>query len=126
MAIVTCDVTSATATGDTVETSVGTISLPSTAKRIIGIGISLGSAGTTTLEGVSGIFRVKISNLDVTPGNFPFSYGTGNGAGWISTKPEIFPVNWANIGNGVVTFYVTMDMTMTVNPTARGFVIFEK
>jgi hypothetical protein len=39
---------------------------------------------------------------------------------------KIYPVDWSPVGNGIVTFKVTMDMTLAINPTARGFVIFEK
>jgi hypothetical protein len=125
--VITCDVTAATATGDTVETTIGTVTLPSTAKRILGIGVSLGGAGYTTLEGISGFFRVEISNLDVTPGKFPLgSSAIPVTSGVAVMENKIYPVDWSPVGNGIVTFKVTMDMTLAINPTARGFVIFEK
>ena len=124
--MITSDCTAATASGDTVETTLGTVTLPSNAKRIIGVGVSCGGAGATTLEGVSGMFRISINNIDVTPAKFCFSYGLPITSGIVPTEAKIFPVDWSPAGNSVVTFYVTMDMAQTVNNTFRGFVIYEK
>lgn len=122
----TCDVTAATASGDTVETSLGTITLPSNAKMILKVGVSAGGAGFTTLENSSGFFRVSINNLDVAPAKFPFSFGGGITSGMLQTPIAWYDVNWGGCGNSQVTFYVTMDMAETVNTTFRGCVLYEK
>lgn len=125
--VVTSDCTSATATGDTTETNIGSVTLPSNAQNIIGVGVSLGGAGLTTLETPAGIFRVSINNLDVTPAKFPFKTSLFIvTSGCAPQDNSWYPVNWGPAGNSVVTFYVTMDMTNTINPTARGYVLYEK
>lgn len=124
--LITCDCTAATATGDTTETSMGTVTLPANAKKIIGVGVSVGGAGTTTLEGVTGIFRVIVNSLDVAPAKFPFGLGIPLASGVTPTEPKVWAVDWEPAGNAAVQFLVTMDMTQTINPTARGFVVYEK
>ena len=124
--ILTCDVGTATATGDTTETSLGTITLPSNATRIIGIGVSMGGAGLTTLENPSGTFRVNINNKDVTPGKFPVRGAFIVTSGAVPSECQVVPVNWDNVQNSAVSFWITMDMANTINPTARAFVYYYK
>jgi len=123
----TCVCGVATATGDTVETSIGAVTLPSNAKRIVAVGVSLNASGLTTLEGASGIFRISINNIDVTPGQFPISGPGLNGtdSGWIFPL-RMWNVDWGPAGNSVVSCWVTMDMANTINPTARLVVEYEK
>lgn len=125
--VLTCDVTAATATGDTTETTIGTVTLPSTAKRIVGIGVyANGGGGPTTLEPQTGIFRVKINNIDVTPGTFPLDVFIVLTSGVASLSPRIWAVNWGPSGSSVVEFFVTMDMAMTGALKGRGYVLYEK
>jgi len=124
---ITCDVTPLTATGDTVETNIGSVDLPTTASRIIGIGCyAVAGATMTSGEAITGIFRVQINNKDVTPANFPLDCVNTLTSGSIAFSPRIFPVDWDGVGGGVVTFFVTMDMAQTGGLKARGFVIYEK
>ena len=123
----TCDVGTATASADTTETSIGSVTLPSNAIKIVGVGVSCGGAGATTLEGVSGIFRISINNLSVEPAKFPFSYGLPIASGVVPTKPDIWEVQgWEPAGSSVISGYITMDMTETVNNTFRLFVVYDK
>ncbi len=124
---ITCDVTNLTATGDTTETLIGTVTLPSTAKRIIGIGCyAIAGATLTSAEAATGVFRVQVNNMDVTPANFPLDCVSVLTSGAIAFSPRVYPVDWAPAGNSVVSFYVTMDMAQTGALKARGFVIYEK
>lgn len=123
----TCDCTAATASGDTVETSLGTVTLPANAKRIIGIGIgSPGTATLTTLEAMTGFFRVTCSSIDVAPAKFPFTGPNIVGTGGTFAPFKIWPVDWQPAANAQLEFFVTMDLAQTANPTYRGFVIYEK
>ena len=126
MGLVTCDCTAAVASGDTVETVIGTVTLPANAKAIVGVGVSMNAAGITTLEGSSGIFRVSINSIDVSPAKFPIEGNIALTAFSGNSNLKVWPVNWGPGSNAQVTFYVTMDMTNTVNPTFRGFVLYEK
>ena len=125
--VITCDSTAATASGDTVETLLGTITLPSNATRILGVGIGSPSTATlTTLEAMTGYFRVECSSIDVTPGKFPFAGPNIVGTGGCYAPFKIWGVDWSPAANAVVKIYVTMDMAQTADPTFRGFVIYEK
>jgi len=125
--VITCDVTAFTATGDTVETSIGSVTLPSNARRILAVGVNIAGDGVTTLENTMGQFRVAINNLDVTPAKFPIAGASPIGTDNAHTIPlHAYPVDWTGIGNGTVTFYVTMQRALTINPVAQGFVIYEK
>lgn len=125
--VLTCDVTAATASTDTTEVSLGTVTLPANAKRIVGIGVSAcGGAGLTTLEGTSGIFRVSINSIDVTPGKFPVQGVQVVTSGAVNQEPKIWAVDWQPAANAQVTFYFTCDMATTVANTYRGVVFYEK
>lgn len=124
--VITCDVTATTATADTVETTIGTITLPSNAKKVIGVGVQLDAAGLTTLDGTGGTFRVTCNNKDVTPSKWPIESIVALTSGACSLGLRIFPVDWEDVGNGVLTFYVTMDQALTVHPTAKGFAIYHR
>lgn len=125
--VVTGDLTAATATGDTTETTAGTVTLPSTAKRIIGIYCyAVAGAAITTAEPVTGIFRVTVNSIDVTPGKFALDCVVVLTSGSAAFSPRIYAVNWGPAANAVVEFLVTMDMAQTGALKARGGVIFEK
>lgn len=122
----TCDVGSATAAGDTTETSIGTITLPSNAKRIVAIGVNQGGPGITSAEGTSGMFRVVCNSLDVTPAKFPVDGGLQLTTGVYQQDIREWPVDWAPAANVQLTFYVTMDEAQTATNTFRAFVVYDK
>ena len=123
----TCDCTDATASGDTTETLLGTIVLPTNATVITGIGIGSPSTATlTTLEAMTGIFRVQIDSIDVSPGKFPFTGPNIVGTGGCACPFMVWPVRWGPAASASVKIYVTMDMVQSANPTYRGFVQYEK
>ena len=125
--VITCDVTSATASTDTTEVTLGTVTLPANAKRILAVGLSAcGGAGLTTLEGTSGIMRVSCNSIDVAPAKFPIPGVQVVTSGAVMSEPKMYPVDWQPASNCQVTFYFTCDMATTVANTYRGVVIFEK
>ena len=125
--VVTCDCTAAVASGDTTETQIGTLTMPTNCKRVLGIGIGSPSTATlTTVENMTGYFRVQNDAIDVTPGKFPFQGPAIVGTGGCYCPFKIWPVDWTGVASSTFTFYVTMDMAQTANPTYRAFVIYEK
>lgn len=124
--VVTCDVGTATAAGDTTETSIGTITLPSNARRVVGIGVVQGGPGLTSAEGNAGMFRVSCNSLDIAPGKFPVDGGNQLTTGVYQQDIRVWPVSYAPVANAQFTFYVTMDEAQTVANTFRPFIVFEK
>lgn len=126
--ILTSDVTALSAdikASSTSEGAVGTVTLPSNALRIVGIGVSINNV-MTTVNPLSGYFRIQISNKDVTPAKFVFCNASAVTSGAVANEPRIYQVNWEGIGNGVVTFTALFDVAQTGVTYVRGFVLFEK
>lgn len=123
----TCDCTDATVSTDTTEKLLGTISLPNNATVITGIGIGSPSTATmTTMESMTGYFKVEIDSIDVSPGKFPFTGPMLLGTGGTFAPFFSWPVRWGPAANCKVKIYVCMDMDQTADPTYRGFVQYEK
>lgn len=126
MAHICYQVSASTATGDTVKTSIGNLQLSSRARKILGVFVTWGGAGMTTLEGVSGILEVESSNLpNIQPLQIPLNASVPVTSGVANHEPKIWPVNLACKGQEILTGYVTMDMTQTINPSARWGVAIE-
>ena len=124
---ITCDVTAATASTDTTEVSLGTITMPADAQSVVGIGVgSAGGAGLTTIKGTSGMFRVQCNGLDITPCKFPVAGGQQITTGVYNEPIRIWPVNWSGVANMQFTFYYTGDMALTVHNSYRGFMLFTR
>lgn len=123
----TSDVTAVTATGDTTETSIGTVTLPPNATKILGVACyAIAGGGLTTLETASGIFRVKVNGIDVSPANFILDVVGALTSGAFAYSPRIYAVNgWEPVANAKVEFFVTMDMALTIASKARGQVLYE-
>ena len=125
--VVTCDVGTATAAGDTTETSLGSITLPMNARRVLSIGVNQGGPGITSAEGTAGMFRVSCNNLDITPAKFPIDGGLQLTTGVYQQHIREWVVDWAkNIPNAKFDFYVTMDEAQTAANTFRAFIKYEK
>lgn len=121
-----CQCSDSTATGDTVKTSIGAITLTAKAKRIIGFGAyATGGAGNTTLENVSGILEVESSDLSIAPQVYPLDTVSITGTGMAALSPRIWPTEIACNGGETLTGFVTLDLAQTINPSARWFVITE-
>lgn len=120
------DCTDATASGDTTETLVGTITLSSRAKRIIGVwSTMIGAAALTHSENVSGIIRLDSPDFTIAPFKFPTAQLASITSGMTSYEPRIIPVNIPCTGSGRVTAYVTNDMALTGAHKTRVGVVYE-
>lgn len=120
------DCTPATLTGDTTETTLGTITVSAKARRIVGIWCyALAGAALSTAEAVSGIFRLDSKDLDLGPSKWPLDVVTVLTSGAVGFSPRIFPVDIPVLGKEVVEILVTMDMAQTGALKARGGLIYE-
>ncbi len=113
-------------TTDTVEVSMGKISLSAKAKRIIGVWAhALGGAGLTTLENTSGIVRLSSPDFDIAPFRFPIASVAVLTTGGGPAEARILPVNIPCTGKADVEGFITMDMVQAIHPTARFGLIYE-
>lgn len=111
----------------TTETSVGNIAVSGKAKRIVGLWCYVaGGAGTTTLENISGIFRLNSGDVDVNPFEVPVDVTTVLTSGSTSFSPRIFPVTIDVKGQETLEGYVTLDLAQTIAHKARWGIIFER
>jgi len=118
-------VSPATATGDTVKTSIGTITVPKTVKRIVGIwGYAVGGAGLTTLENISGILELESPDLNLAPLQLPLDCIAGVTAGVAAFNPRIFGCNIPVGGGEEITGYMTMDMALTIGSLGRWGLLY--
>jgi len=113
-----------TATGDTVKTSLGTITVPKSATKIVGIMMyASGGAGMTTLENISGILELESPDLALQPLQLPFEVVVIVGTGVASLQPRVWNCNVPVNGGERITGYATMDQALAINPGARfGFI----
>ena len=115
-----------TALGDTVKTSMGKITLPTNAKRVIGVwGHALGGPGNTTVENVTGIMEFESTSLNLAPMQFPLDCLSITGTGMAHVAPKVWPVDWPAVANAEITCYMTLDMAQTLANTGRWGLIYE-
>ncbi len=112
--------------GDTVRTTLGSITVPTNIKKIVGIWCyAVGGPGGTTLENLTGIFDLHSPSLSLEPLQLPLEGIVGVIEGASSTfSVRVWPVNIDNVANAVVTCYVTLDMAQTVAGTCRWGLIY--
>ena len=119
-------VSASTALGDTTKTSIGDITLPTNAKRVIGVwGHGMGGPGNTTLENVTGILELESESLNLAPMQFPLEIVAITGTGMVVFSPKIWPVDWAPAANAKITGYMTLDSAQTLANTGRWGLIYE-
>jgi hypothetical protein len=115
-----------TAAGDTVKTSLGTITLPANSKQLLGAwGYAIGGPGLTTLENVSGIIELESPDINIQPCQFPIEQAGMLTGGGVSLQNKVWPMNARVAGGERITGYVTMDMAQTVANTARFGLVVE-
>lgn len=120
------DCTDATASGDTTETLVGTITLSARARRIVGVwSTMIGAAALTHSEAISGIIRLDSPDFNVAPFKIPTPQVDSITSGMMGYEPRIIPVNIPCTGNGRLTAYVTNDMALTGAHKTRVGIIYE-
>ena len=119
-------VSASTALGDTTKTSIGDITLPTGAKRVIGVwGHGIGGPGNTTLENVTGILELESTSLNLAPMQFPLDCLVITGTGMQTLSRKVWPVDWPNVANATITGYMTLDMAQTLANTGRWGLIYE-
>lgn len=115
-----------TASGDTTKTLVDTLTVPMNVKKIVGISIlSLGGAGITTLEDVTGIMTFESDDMDIAPLIIPLPQVAVLTSGVAALNPFIWPVDIPVVGGSKIKGYVTMDMALTVDSKIRFTLIYE-
>lgn len=115
-----------TASGDTTKTLVDTLTVPMNVKKIVGISIlSLGGAGITTLEDVTGIMTFESDDMDIAPMILPLPQVAVLTSGVAALNPFIWPVDIPVVGGAKIKGYVTMDMALTVDSKIRFTLIYE-
>lgn len=120
------DCTAATATGDTTETLMGTITLSSKAKRIVGVwATAIGSATLTTGENPTGIFRLQSDSVDMSPSKFPLDSVAILTSGAVAVPTHIIPVDIPVVGLAQINCYITMDQAMTGALKGRVGLLYE-
>ncbi len=119
-------VSDATATGDTAKTLIGTITVPQSARTIIGVWChALAGAGMTTLENITGIFELESPDVNLQPLQLPLDCVTVLTSGVGAVSPRVWPVNIPVSGGAKISGYVTMDMAQTVAGKARFGLIYD-
>jgi len=114
-----------TAHGDTVRTAIGSITVPTNIKSIVGIWCYvLGGPGLTTLENLTGIFDLRSDSVPMEPLQLPLEGVVALTNGVTSFSPRIWNCNIGGVAGAVVTAYVTLDMAQTVAGTCRWGLIF--
>ena len=114
------------AAGDTVKTTLGSLDVPKSAKRIIGVWChAMGGPGNTTLENVTGIFELESPDLSLQPLQFPLDCLTITGTGVGAINPRVFPVDIPVTGLETITCFVTLDMAQTLANTCRWGLIYD-
>ena len=116
----------ATATGDTTKTSMGTLTVPSTARRIIGIwAYAVAGAGLTTLENASGILELESDDMALQPLQLPLDVVVVVTSGVATLSPRVWPVSIPVKGQEKITGYITMDLAQTIALKGRFGLIYE-
>lgn len=117
----------ATASADTAKTNVGSITLSSRARRVLSVfAVSVGGAGVTTLENVTGRLEVESSSLPtIQPCQIPFTPVTVLTSGSAAPPVQTWPLGIECRGQEILTGYATMDMALTVNSTITWGVAIE-
>jgi len=113
-------------TGDTVKTLIDTVTLIASARKITGFSCSLGGAGLTTLENISGIVELESSDFpSLMPQQYVLDTTQVLTNGVASISPRVWPMDIPCKGQERIAIYVTMDRTMAINPTARALFLLE-
>lgn len=118
-------IASPVAHGDTTKTTLGALTVPKKANRIIGFwAYAVGGAGVTTVENVSGIVELESPDISLQPMQFPLDICVVLTSGVASWSPRVWNVDIPVSGGEEITCYVTMDLAQTVANTCRWGVIY--
>jgi len=115
----------AVASGDTVKTTLGTIAVPTTLNRIVGLWCyATGGAGLTTLENISGIFEIEAPGLSLQPLALPLEIVVVLTSGVAYHQVRVWPVNLTGVAGTALECFVTMDQALAINPDCRWGIIY--
>jgi len=119
-------VSASVAHGDTVKTSLGTITLPAGSKAVVGAwAYAQGGPGLTTLENLTGIVELESPDINIQPCQLPLEPVMALTGGTPASQIHTWPLNWGVHGSERITAYVTMDMAQTVAGTCRWGLVVE-
>lgn len=117
-------VSALTAHGDTTKTLIDTLTVPATARMIMGVWCyACASAAITSAEPVSGILELESDDLSLTPMQLPLDIINALTSGAVAYSPRVWNVNIPVKGGEKIRGYVTMDLAQTGAQKARfGFI----
>jgi len=90
----------------------GTITLPSTTKKIVGVFVSVGGV-LTTAQGTSGLCEFEADNIQLKPCQIPVPDMSLVTSGAASVVPRVWPLDADAKGSTTISSYVTLDMANT-------------
>ena len=103
-----------TATGDTTETSLGTLTVTQKATAIVGVWCyALGGATMTSGEAITGVYRLSSGDFDIAPFSLPLHLVSIVSNGAVGFNIQVMPVEVGGVSGGVLEVLVTMDMAHT-------------
>lgn len=104
----------AAVSGDTVRTSIGSITCPSNTRKIVGVWCyAEGAATMTNGEPITGKFDLDSGDIPIVPCELPLDPANVLTSGAYGKQIHVWPLNVAVNGKAEVTCYVTMDVAMT-------------
>lgn len=121
------DCTVATAEGSTTETLIGTITLSSKAKKIVGVWATcIGGDTLTSTEAVTGICRLDSDSMNLAPFKFPLDQWTALTSGIAGLPTHIIPVDIPAVPLAQINAYITIDDTTTGTLKCRVGLMYEE
>jgi len=119
-------ISAAVALTDTTEVSLGSITVTGKARKMIGVWcLPNGGAGNTTLENVSGKFRLTSPDVSLEPAEFPLAELTITGTGVSRGEAKVWPVDVDVPQNAKIECLVTLDLAQSINSTARFGIVLQ-
>lgn len=128
--IIHCDVVRAAVTA-AADTSLGTITLAESAKRITGIlAMAIQDGVLTTAEELIGFCRLASDDIDFTPMQVPFAnaFGAGLGATIAAGHPayrQFIPVDIPVLGGARINCFVDLNTAVTNAAEIQLFIAYE-
>jgi len=105
---------------ETVEKSLGSLTIPQSVERITGVWCYVfGGAGGTTLENISGVWRLTSKTFSFLPFTLPLDIMFLVGTGLAIAGVRVWPVEIPTPGVGDIQALAVLDLAQTVNNTAR-------
>lgn len=121
---VIADGTAGTASDDTTEKEIGSLTVPEWARSIIQALALVHTTTATTTEDISGYFRIANDQNTIDPLNFPLTPAQMLVEGQLHPIIASYPVLNNVVKNDTVRMYAAFDSAMTVDDTFDGYVLF--